>query len=213
MSLLLDPRYHDLLSIVKGFRNGVVYGAKVRFTHALVMSILFQHGTWQKKASTVFQATKTHSLNLGKFVALYKTFLVLQKYLNRGKERKADSFWAGLLGGWIVFGDRNAINEQIVLYVASRVIVSFFPRDHPTTFSAPQPRPTNPLAVQPPPPRYVPLNKRTFEIYAALAWGLVMWLFEHRRESVQGGMASSMQYLYKDSDYWKGWRSFLLTNK
>lgn len=35
---------HDLLSIVKGFRNGIVYGAKIRLPHAFVMTFLFQNG-------------------------------------------------------------------------------------------------------------------------------------------------------------------------
>lgn len=34
--IALDPKYHDILAIVKGARNGAVYGAKVRFPHALV---------------------------------------------------------------------------------------------------------------------------------------------------------------------------------
>lgn len=34
--VVLDPKYHDLLAIVKGARNGAVYGTKVRFPHALV---------------------------------------------------------------------------------------------------------------------------------------------------------------------------------
>lgn len=33
---MLDPKYHDILTLVKGVRNGIVYGAKVRFPHALV---------------------------------------------------------------------------------------------------------------------------------------------------------------------------------
>ena len=33
---ILDPQHHDVLAIVKGLRNGLVYGAKVRFPHALV---------------------------------------------------------------------------------------------------------------------------------------------------------------------------------
>lgn len=32
----LDPKYHEALTLVKGVRNGIVYGAKVRFPHALV---------------------------------------------------------------------------------------------------------------------------------------------------------------------------------
>jgi hypothetical protein len=42
--VILDPRYHDYLAILKGARNGIVYGAKVRFPHALVMAILFGRG-------------------------------------------------------------------------------------------------------------------------------------------------------------------------
>jgi peroxisomal membrane protein 4 len=34
--IVLDPGYHDLLTVVKGARNGAVYGTKVRFPHALV---------------------------------------------------------------------------------------------------------------------------------------------------------------------------------
>jgi hypothetical protein len=34
--IILDPKYHDVLTLVKGIRNGIVYGTKVRFPHALV---------------------------------------------------------------------------------------------------------------------------------------------------------------------------------
>lgn len=34
--IVLDPKYHDILTLVKGVRNGIVYGTKVRFPHALV---------------------------------------------------------------------------------------------------------------------------------------------------------------------------------
>lgn len=43
---LLDPRIHDYLAIVKGARNGFVYGVKVRFPHALIMAILFGRGEY-----------------------------------------------------------------------------------------------------------------------------------------------------------------------
>jgi peroxisomal membrane protein 4 len=33
--------------------------------------------------------------------------------MNSGKERSADTFLAGVIGGWLVFGERNAINEQV----------------------------------------------------------------------------------------------------
>jgi peroxisomal membrane protein 4 len=35
-SIILNPKYADILAIAKAARNGAVYGAKVRFPHALV---------------------------------------------------------------------------------------------------------------------------------------------------------------------------------
>jgi peroxisomal membrane protein 4 len=42
--IIADPAYHDYLAILKGARNGLVYGVKVRFPHALIMAILFGRG-------------------------------------------------------------------------------------------------------------------------------------------------------------------------
>ena len=43
-AILSNPAYHDYLAILKGARNGFVYGVKVRFPHALIMAILFGRG-------------------------------------------------------------------------------------------------------------------------------------------------------------------------
>jgi hypothetical protein len=61
----------------------------------------------------IYKATKQHAINLAKFVTLYKTLLLIQRRANGGKEKNADSFLAGLIGGYVVFGDRTAINEQV----------------------------------------------------------------------------------------------------
>jgi peroxisomal membrane protein 4 len=45
-AILSDPQYHDYLAILKGARNGFVYGVKVRFPHALIMAILFGRGEY-----------------------------------------------------------------------------------------------------------------------------------------------------------------------
>lgn len=37
-----DSLPHDALSVIKGFRNGLVYGAKIRLPHAAVMTFLFR---------------------------------------------------------------------------------------------------------------------------------------------------------------------------
>ncbi|KAJ6627260.1 Tim17/Tim22/Tim23/Pmp24 family-domain-containing protein [Mycena sp. CBHHK59/15] len=205
--ILDNPAAQPYLAILKGARNGFVYGVKVRFPHALVMSILFGRGDWQTRARVIFRATKQHAFNLAKFVSLYKMFMLIQRKANGGKERNADTFLAGLLGGYIVFGDRTAVNEQIVLYVVSRVVSSFIPRaGSPYSSSAPPS-----TAVKPMPP-----DSRYFTLFAALSWGAVMWLFEHRGQTIQPGMFNSMTYLYRDSDSAQGWKNlqaFLFNHK
>jgi peroxisomal membrane protein 4 len=63
----------------------------------------------------IYRATKQHAFNLAKFVSIYKALLLVQKRLNSGKERNIDTFVAGLIGGYLVFGDRNAVNEQVCI--------------------------------------------------------------------------------------------------
>lgn len=57
-------------------------------------------------------ATRTHAINLCKFVTIYKLLLILQKKLNGGKERDLDTFVAGGLGGWWVFGERTPVSPS-----------------------------------------------------------------------------------------------------
>jgi hypothetical protein len=45
-AILDNPQYHDYLAVLKGARNGLVYGFKVRFPHALIMAILFGRGEY-----------------------------------------------------------------------------------------------------------------------------------------------------------------------
>ncbi|KAN0121546.1 Tim17/Tim22/Tim23/Pmp24 family domain containing protein [Russula decolorans] len=200
-----NPRYHDYLAVLKGARNGFVYGFKVRFPHALIMAILFGRGDWRERFKVILRASKQHATNLAKFVAIYKSLLVLQRRLNGGKgQRPHDSFFAGLLGGYVVFGERNAINEQIVLYVCSRVLASFIPRAR----SPHAPATTGGGAVKPIPP-----DSRYFSVFAAITWGAVMWLFQHRGETIQPGMFNSMTYLYRDSERWQNLRTLLWHNR
>lgn len=47
---------------------------------------------------------------LAKFVTVYKIALLIQKRLNGGKERDLDTFVAGGIGGYTVFGDRTPVS-------------------------------------------------------------------------------------------------------
>lgn len=110
----LDPKNRDVLSVVKGARNGLVYGSKIRFPHALVMVFLFGSGTPSEKFRKILTATRQHAVRLGSFVAIYKSLVLAQrKWLHGGKSDSLDTFIAGLVGGWYMFGERTPVNEQV----------------------------------------------------------------------------------------------------
>lgn len=60
----------------------------------------------------VLKATRQHARNLAFFATIYKTLLIVQRRMH-GKERPLDSFIAGLVGGYMVFGENNNVNQQV----------------------------------------------------------------------------------------------------
>ncbi|KAF9351345.1 hypothetical protein BGX26_010637 [Mortierella sp. AD094] len=189
---ILTPEYHDLLSIVKGFRNGLVYGAKIRFPHALVMTLLFRRSNFKDMATFVLKATRQHARNLAFFATIYKTLLILQRRIH-GKERPMDSFLAGLVGGYIIFGENNNVNQQIVLYLFSRIMMG--------------------LAKLPVKKNVISEPAQTFPVFASLVWATVMFLFQNEKDVLQPSLRASMQYIYIDSNRWNTLRNFLWHNK
>ena len=148
--------------------------------HAFVMTFLFRSGSVASKLRLVADLTRQHATNLCTFVALYKSLLLLLRKVHGDKERSADAFAAGVVGGFAVFGRDTSVNNQIVLYLLSRIAVG----------AAKLARERVAEHVPTPPPG------RTFPLVAALTWGVVMWLFRHERHTLQGSLQASMQYLY-----------------
>ncbi|KAE8210926.1 hypothetical protein CF319_g5645 [Tilletia indica] len=198
-AIALDPRYKDPLIVLKAARNGLVYGAKIRFPHAVVMSVLFGRGSWKDRIQFIITATRTHAFALAKFASLYKLLLIIISRAHGGKERPLDSALAGLVGGWVTFRNRSSINEQIILYATGRDIMSLLPRaDVPKEKYPPgRPRPVDPIA---------------FEIFAAVSWAFAMWTHANRREALNGGMVSSMDYLYHNANRWDSLRNLFWHN-
>ncbi|XP_062975991.1 peroxisomal membrane protein 4-like [Elgaria multicarinata webbii] len=192
-SLLQQRRYHAALALVKGFRNGVVYGAKIRAPHAFLMAFLIGRGSFRKKLKGILWATYIHARNLACFVFTYKGLMALQKQL-QGKEIPLHSFLAGCVGGYLWFGENHSINSQINMYLLSRILFGL-----------------SRVAVEKgyiPKPKYDP-----FPLIAALFSGIVFWLFEYHRHTLQPSLRSSMTYLYDDSNVWHDVSDFLIYNK
>ncbi|KAG9244193.1 peroxisomal membrane protein-like protein [Calycina marina] len=209
-NVILDPKNADWLAVLKAARNGAVYGAKVRFPHALVMILLFRSGTVREKISLILHATKTHATNLAKYATIYKLMMLLLKNIGDepGKEGVWDTFFAGLTGGYLVFGRRNSrghtssVSKQIVIFVFARVVLS-----------------AAKLSVQPGagiiknPDLTKRISHNAWPVFAALSWASVMWLFRWYPETVQSGLRSSMDYIYVQSDHWDSLRNFIVYNK
>lgn len=153
----------------------------------------------RSKCTLVYKATRQHARNLGLFALLYKsTMLFLRHTSPTGKERHYDSFLAGLLGGYAVFGRtiHNSVSQQIVIYVFARVCLALAK-----------------LAVQ---PRHVAgapgggggwelfgdgemrrsLVRNGWPAFASLSWAMVMYLFRWHPDSVQSSLRSSMSYMW-----------------
>jgi peroxisomal membrane protein 4 len=91
-----------------------VFHSTPLFFHLCIRNLTYD-ASWLSRLKTIARATKQHATNLAKFVTVYKSLLLVQRKLNGGKARPHDTFFAGLLGGYLVFGERNAINEQVCI--------------------------------------------------------------------------------------------------
>ncbi|XP_045384763.1 peroxisomal membrane protein 4 isoform X2 [Lemur catta] len=167
---------------------------KRRYHAALAMVKGFRNGAvLQEKLWAILQATYTHSRNLACFVFTYKGLCALQSRV-QGKTYQFHSFLAAFIGGMLVFGDNNNINSQISMYLLSRVLFALCR-----------------LGVE---KGYIPEPKRDlFPVFTAVVWGLVLWLFEYHRPTLQPSLQSSMTYLYDDSNVWHDISDFLIYNK
>jgi hypothetical protein len=134
--------------------------------------------------------------------------MLLQRKVS-GKERPYDSFIAGLLGGYTVFGrSRSSVNQQICIYVFARVVLAF-------ATLAVMPRADGPMAAvgdiygHGVPTRgskggwglvgnerlHKIVRKNSWPVFATLSWAFVMWLFRWNPEVLQPSLRSSMHYM------------------
>ena len=205
------------------------------------MIFLFRSGTVREKLSLILRATKTHAQNLAKYATIYKMTMLALKHMGSepGKEGLYDTFFAGLLGGYLVFGRRSKrghvsrVSKQIVIFGKSpssrsavllpcllfwlslgKLLTKLF---HPVfarvclSLAELSIKPAVGIIKDP------ALSKRighdAWPVFAALSWGSVMWLFRWYPDTVQSGLRSSMDYIYVQSDHWDSLRNFLVYNK
>ena len=167
--------------MLKGLRNGLEYGSKVRFVHTLVMTLLFKDVKVKNLPTllkTIFSMAVEHGINLGGFVLAYKAGYKLLNGLVG--QSSLNHFVSGMIFGVLIFGKKTGVNNQIVLYLFSRVLIG--------------------LATL----AYTKISEGVgsgwgfiekgygYYLLSAVCWGTVMWLFEKNKGILQPSLSHSM---------------------
>jgi len=183
--------YKLLLDLIKGFRNGFVYGCKVRAPHALLMTLLWSRGPIDEMAQKIFKAIRIHAMNLAKTAFTVKLVIGLLAKL-QGAALPWHTAAAGAIAGGLFWSENNPVNVQVLLYLLSRVLSA--------------------LAFVYMEKNQVKAPSNAFRIYAATIWAAIIFLFYNYPQTLQTSLASSMNYIYLESSKYDSLRNLLLVN-
>ena len=172
------------------------------------MIFLFRSGTLRSKCWLVYKATRQHARNLALFALIYKSGMLLLRKANGGKEARIHPFISGLHGGYWVFGHgkgaKSSVNQQIVIYVAARVLLALAklavqpPGDNSLVGSSYGGHGGKGLLTLSEEQRAL-IKRYSWPVFASVSWASVMWLFEGYPETLQPSLRSSMTYMYVES--------------
>lgn len=167
-----------LRQCVAGFRNGLVFGTRIRLPHALVMTLLFAppSQSLQQSLAIVLKLTAEHAFRLGSFVAIFKAFrYALMRAVRLGDVRAASI--AGLVSALLVFGRETSVTTQVIHYLTSRILFASWKlnvkREH---------------------------SWRVFAMQSAMMWSLVMGFWQYNPELFPPSVRFMMHYLHSQSD-------------
>lgn len=224
MTVLSNPVYRPLLEAARSSRNGIVYGGKLRFSHALVINLLYRAGPLGPRLKLVLRATREHSFVLAVYAAIYKVVVnVLAQDSLLGSNTRLIKLLAGAVGGWAVYSQHFSafnpgITHQITLYCFSRVLMALCKVILDLFLQCRQPT----FNIRGKTVRYDDLsdiqarrlkNKiydKSWKYFAVGTWALVMFLYDYQPQYLQSSLRHSMAYIYDtEMDTWATWREFL----
>lgn len=168
--------------------------------------MMFGQGSLLSRFTVILQLTRQHSKILALYAFSYKAVMILlRNAFSNGKELSYYPMIAGAVAGSWVFGTRNPINEQLVLYAASRTMATIvIPRVQKAIKARGnvtlQHAEAAPLAKNP---------NLNFRIFAGISWAIAMWLYTNHRSRFGKSLVATMDYLYSSCEQWDGLKSFL----
>ena len=155
--------------------------------HGPLLSLMFS--SLRDKLALIFKATRTHARNLAMFALSYKSSMILLRRASpSGKEHPSHCFFAGLTGGYLVFGRgiQSSVNQQIVVYIFARVMLAL------AKISI-QKRSEGGVGIGRDLREKVQRN--AWPAFASLSWATVMWVFRWYPDTIQTSLRSSMKYM------------------
>lgn len=177
----------DLWPPLRGFRNGLLFGTRIRLVDGFVKALLYHKGSVASAVKQVVDITFEHGSSLGTQVCLHKLVLLL---LFKIKKQEEPWHWAigGVASGALVWGRSTRFNEMLNLYLFSRVLVAWA-----KTIEVPS-------LVQ----------RHAFRVWSTFIWAAVMYQFRVQ-QPLQITLVRSMQYLHDDSlrEGWASWGAHL----
>lgn len=207
-ALVRNPANREIFQIIRSMRNGIVYGGRLRFAHALVIQLLFRRTVpLDKRLSLAFRQAKDHGTILASFALIYKVLMLALKELNGGAP--INEFISGFFGALLVYGNRtpyfnHSIAHQITLYCSARVLlglgkmlaykISKFLKEE---YHIKDKKHVRNL-----------IQTNTWTLFASVSWGLVMYLHRYYPSYLQHSLESSMVYIYDDFK-WNDLKSLL----
>lgn len=225
MTVLTNPLYRPILEIIRSARNGIVYGGKIRFSHALVINLLYRSGPIKPRLIEVLKATRSHAEVLAVFAVIYKfalSILVNDQVLG-SNSRTLSKFIAGSFSSWIVYSQHfnlfhPGITHQITLYCFSRVLVAgckilldyYLNCTQPTYSIHEKIVKYRDLSVNQQLKLRQNYYNKSWKYFAVLTWGLVMLIYDTHPQYLQSSLRHSMHYIYDvEQDVWPSWKDFL----
>jgi len=190
---------------LRGFRNGVLYGTRIRSVDTAVKLLLYHRGDFTSAVNKIVDGVFEHSSSLGMFVAFYKGLCEALRQLSGEKVVLPwHSGVAGFIGGYYVWGkysryvlvfpfiivilshfsrtyffQTRSFNEMLNLYLYSRILYALS-----QTIAKKSPGLTLP-------------GGDNFRIWGAGVWAVVMYQFQ-ANHPLQRSLRQSMSYLYND---------------
>jgi peroxisomal membrane protein 4 len=184
----------EVVALLRGLRNGLYYGGRLRLIHALVMTLLFKPAT-PAALRGVGQVGFEHAWFLGRFVLAYKG-LRLALRLALGPPRPWHCFLAGAGASLLLNRDKTSIKYQIVLYLFSRIVMACLS----ILYGCTRPKANAAADANNEQEEYERASERGFRVLATVCWGLVMLLYYSKRGHLQDTLAGSMDFLYEASE-------------